>query len=93
MNNFNLSGSKIKELEKLHKNIKDKRIADRIKTIVALAKGYSYQQIEEILLIDERTAKRYKKEYFNHGINKLLSLNYKGGIPKLTKNQENPSQS
>ena len=59
MNNFNLSKEQIRELELIHKNIKDKKIADRIKTIVALAKGYTYQQIEEILLIDERTARCY----------------------------------
>ena len=59
MLNFNLTDKEIKELEILHKNIRDKKIADRIKTIVALAKGYSYQQIEEILLIDKRTAIRY----------------------------------
>jgi transposase len=88
MSNFHLSEKAIKELEILHKNIRDKRIADRIKTIVALAKGYTYQQIEEILLIDERTAKRYKKEYYDNGIDKLLTLSYKGGIPKLTKNEE-----
>ena len=38
--------------------------------------------------IDERTAKRYKKEYFDQGIEKLLNLNHKGGIPKLTTHQE-----
>ena len=88
MSNLNLSKKEIKELEILHKNIRDKRIVNRIKTIVALVMDYSYQQLEDILLIDERTAKRYKKEYFENGIDKLLTLSNKGGIPKLTKNQE-----
>jgi transposase len=88
MNDLGISIIQIKELEKLHKSIKDKRIADRIKTIVALAKGYSYSQIEEILLIDERTSKRYKKEFIVNGINGLINLNYKGGMPKLSKDQE-----
>ena len=52
MNNIKLTDKEIKELELLHKNIKNKRLAARIKTIVALAKGYSYQQIEDILLME-----------------------------------------
>lgn len=86
--NFKLEQDEIKTLEALHKKIKDKRIADRIKCVVALSKGFSFQQIEEILLIDERTARRYFEIYKEKKEDGLLILNYKGRAGKLTSIQE-----
>jgi transposase len=52
---------------------------DRIKTILLINKGFTYKQIEEILLIDEKTINRYKNLYKNEGIDGLAANNYRGG--------------
>ena len=89
MNKNVLTPQQLDELEYIHKNTHDKRIADRVKVIIALNNGYSYKEIKRILLIDERSAKRYKKIFLEKGTDGLLLFNHKGGIPKLTKEQEN----
>ncbi len=62
-NDFRLSEAEIISLTTFHRGCQDKRTADRIKAILLVDKGYTYQQIEDILLIDERTLGRYKKIY------------------------------
>ena len=88
MNNNFLTDQQLLELEIIHKTTHDKRIADRVKVVIALNNGYSYEEVKNILLIDERSAKRYKKTFIEKGIDGLILLNYKGGIPKLTGKQE-----
>jgi transposase len=84
---LNLNENERKALTINHKNCADKRTADRIKAILLVDKGYTYKQIEEILLIDERTLGRYKNIYLEFGISGLLADNYKGGFFKLTTDQ------
>ena len=86
--NFKLDAIEIKELEQLHKGMKDRKLADRVKAVVALSKGYSFKQIHEILLLDERSARRYFKTYKKRGIDELLNLAYKGRESKLNLEQE-----
>jgi DNA-binding NarL/FixJ family response regulator len=50
-------------LKEFHRACLDKRTTDRIKTILLINKGFTYKQIEEILLLDERTINRYKNLY------------------------------
>ena len=83
-----LTQRQLEELEYIHKQTHDKRIADRVKVVIALNNGYSYEEIERILLIDERSAKRYKKIFNERGTDGLILFNHKGGIPKLTQEQE-----
>ena len=85
---FELTQEEIVNLEKMHKSVYDKKIADRIKSVIALAKGYSFELIKKILLIDERTVRRYFIIYKGKGVDGLLSLNCKGGISKLSSEQE-----
>ena len=59
MNDYKLTKQQISELEKFHRKLKDKRQADRVKAIVALAKGWSAANIAEILLFDEKTTRTY----------------------------------
>lgn len=88
MNKNFLTPQQFDELEYIHKNTHDKRIADRVKVVIALNNGYSYEEIKNILLIDDRSAKRYKKIFLEKGTDGLILLNHKGGIPKMTKEQE-----
>jgi hypothetical protein len=39
--------------KRLHKSLKDKRKADRIKLILLLHKGFTQKEVAEILLLDE----------------------------------------
>jgi transposase len=87
MNDYSLSTGKIAKLERLHKKLKDKRKADRIKVIVALAKGETPAQIAKILLIDESTSRRYFQRYQEHGVPGLLEDQYYGALCKLDEQQ------
>lgn len=83
-----LNQDQIFELEATYKKAEYKRYANRINVILLLHKGYSYQEIENILMLDKKTIKRYKKAYEKFGVDGLLQNNHKGGQSKLTKEQE-----
>ena len=74
-------------LKEFHRACLDKKTADRIKAILLIADGFTYQQIEKILLIDERTLNRYKKIYIEQGIDGLVANNYQGKHCKLSDEQ------
>jgi transposase len=82
-----LSTEKIAELETLHRSLRDKRQADRIKAVIALSKGWSAAQIAEILLFDEKTSRNYFERYQQDGVPALLDGNYCGIEPKLDEHQ------
>lgn len=86
MENF-LSKEEYTNLRKQHKKEKDKRLADRIKTILLLNDCWSYEKISQALLLDESTIRRNEKEYLKGGINSLLTLEYKGSEPSLSNTQ------
>ena len=67
-----------KVLEEYHRACLDKKTADRIKAILLITDGFTYSQIEKILLLDERTLNRYKKIYSDEGIDGLVANNYQG---------------
>jgi transposase len=87
MRDYTLSKEKIAELEKLHRGLRDKRQADRIKAVIALAKGWSAADIAEILLLDEKTSRHYFEVYQQDGSRTLLEDNYSGAEPKLDVHQ------
>jgi transposase len=71
----------------MHRCMKEKRAADKIKAIVLLKRGYTQEQTAEILLIDERTIARYKLAYDKNGIEELLAVNFVGRTFRLTEEQ------
>lgn len=87
MKDYTLSKEKIAELEKLHRSLRDKRQADRVKAVIALSKGWSASQVAEILLFDEKTSRHYFDRYQQGGITALLDDNYTGAEPKLNEYQ------
>ena len=87
MKDYELPKEKIIELEKLHRSLRDKRQADRVKTVVALSKGWSAAQVAEILLFDEKTSRHYFERYQQGGLKALLDDNYAGAEPKLDAEQ------
>jgi transposase len=87
MKDYTLSKEQIAELEKLHRTLRDKRQADRIKAVIALSKGWSAAQVAEILLFDEKTSRNYFERYQHGGLTALLDDNYCGMEPKLNEHQ------
>jgi transposase len=65
----------------------DKKTADKIKAILLMAQGFTYTEIEKILLLDERTLNRYKRLYKSEGIDGLTANNYQGSSYKLSDEQ------
>ena len=58
-----LTSRERKHLIAEHKRERDKRVCDRIKAVLLRDKGYSYQQIAAILLLDDATIRRHVKDY------------------------------
>jgi transposase len=87
MSKLNLSQSEIVILRKLHKNCKDKNACYKLNAIILLAKGYTYQQVKTVLLLDESTIRRYEKKFLDNGEEVLLANNHKGKKCKLTQEQ------
>jgi transposase len=87
MKNYTLSKEQIIALEKLHRALRDKRQADRVKAVIALSKGWTAAQVAEILLFDESTSRHYFERYQQGGVPALLDDNYAGAEPKLDEHQ------
>ena len=63
MEDYTLSNEKIAEREDLHRSLRDKRQADRVKAVIALSKGWSSAQVAETLLFDAKTSRHYLERY------------------------------
>jgi transposase len=75
-------------LKALHRTLKDRKEADRVKVVVSLATGWSVSRVAEILLLDENTVRSYFDKYVHGGEEELLEFNYVGRQPTLTVKQE-----
>ena len=82
-----LSDAEANLLIAAHKKSKEKREADRIKAILFLNKGYSYEEISELLLFDDSTLRSYYEQYVSQGIKGLTTFSYKGGSSYLSTEQ------
>ncbi|MFI0478987.1 MAG: IS630 family transposase [Candidatus Rhabdochlamydia sp.] len=74
-------------LKARHRQERDKRLCDRIKSILLLDDGWSYAQVAYALLLDDDTIRRYYKTYLEEGKEALLNLNYTGKACKLNQAQ------
>lgn len=83
-----LTKHEIKSLIALHKTLKNKNDADKIKCLILWGKGWSWLQIKEALLISEHYISNVIKEYKIGKINKVLKNNHTGNNFKMTKAQE-----
>lgn len=75
-------------LQEAHHSSRLRKSADRIKTILCLNQGLTYEQIAKLLLLDEVTIRRYYKQYQKTGIDGLLECRYHGSNGYLTVLQE-----
>ena len=79
-----LSQSEEEQLRKQHGGEKNRRVADRIKSVLLSNKGWSYLEIVEALLLDDETIARHVKEYKEK---KKLLLESGGSESKLSISQ------
>lgn len=78
----------LKKLINLHRVVKNKNVAYKLNALILYYKDYTYAQIEDAQLLDERTVRRYRDLYMNEGIEGLVRNNHKGGFSKLSAEQE-----
>lgn len=83
-----LSENQVSELKLAHRQTREKRLADRIKAVLMLHFGFTYDQISQALLLDEVTVRRHHKNFLEKGVPGLLELRYAGGKTTLTASQE-----
>jgi transposase len=76
------------ELRRLHRRTAQLWQGDRIKAIVHLDAGWTYEEVAEALLIDDETCRRWGRIYRKQGIDALLVQNYQGGEGKLNEREE-----
>ncbi len=62
---INISPEDLGDLKRIHKSLKDKRQADRIKIILLLQMGFSQIEVSEMLLLDEDTITKWKQIFLN----------------------------
>lgn len=79
-----LTSEQIAEYKLKHKKVKFLKEGDRIKAILLLNKGFSYEEVAELLLIDDGTVRRWHRIFETEGMKTLLEDKYIGGISKLT---------
>ena len=83
-----LNDEQVLVLKQAHRQIKDKKLADRIKAVLSLNRGMDYRELAAVLLLDEATLHRYVKQFQVKGLDGLLEYRYSGGQTKLTSAQE-----
>lgn len=81
---MNLSSEEINVLKAQHRKEQNGKIRDRIKAVLLVNQGYSYEQVAEILLLDDSTIRRHVEEYLK---SRKLAANYKGSTSKLNQQQ------
>lgn len=79
-----LTAREIEILREAHYSAHYRKSADRIKTILCLNQGLSYEQIAKLLLLDETTIRRYYKGFKKTGVDGLLESRYHGSSGYLT---------
>lgn len=78
----------IDQLITLHKELKRQKDADKLKCIIYWGKGYSWDEIKELLFISDGSIKNYLDAFEQGGVEQLFKTNYQGNNYKLTCNQE-----
>ena len=77
MSNF-LTKSERSTLLARHRLERSKKISDRMRTILHLDDGWSYEQVAKALFLDSSTVRRYYATYRESGIEVLFEINYEG---------------
>lgn len=82
-----LSHKEIEHLRPEHRKCRERPMADCIKAILLLAKGFGCMEVGEILLLDDDTVRGYRKHYLGGGVQALLEDGRNGSDPLLDASQ------
>jgi hypothetical protein len=63
MSTFTLTSEEKNILKQMHRSTKNRKKADRIKTILFLDRGFSYVETSELLLLDRDTIYKIQKKF------------------------------
>lgn len=88
MDRYKISNQQIKKLKEFHRTLRDKRQADRVKSVVLLGTGWTPQQVAEALLLDEKTVRSYFQKFCEEGKDRLIQMDYAGKQSLLSEEQE-----
>jgi len=88
MNDYSLTHQELRNLQVLHRELTNKREADRVKAVLSLSSGWTPSQVAEILLIDRSTVRRYFRDFKKGGARRLLETHYKRQRGYLSAEQE-----
>lgn len=83
-----LKTSEIQELILIHKTLKQKKDADKIKCLIYWGKGWSWEEIKEALFVDDHYIHEIKKRYEAGKVEEVLKNHFQGHNNKMTKEQE-----
>ena len=81
---FNKTPEEKQELEVRHKQEKNRRKADRIKSVLLRSEGWSLSKISQALRLHNDTVSRYIVDYIG---NDTFAFNYQGSSEQLSKKQ------
>jgi transposase len=87
MLDYSLPAEKRDELRAAHSSTRDKREADRIKAVLALATGWTAEEVAEILQVDANTVRNHFKRYREGGIKALCHIAFRGSACALDEAQ------
>ena len=66
------------KIKQLHRTCKQRKFADKLKSILLLDDGFSCFEVGKILLLDDDTLRIYRNMYLNQGVTALLNDKNKG---------------
>ena len=75
-------------LLKAHKSERDGRKKDRLKFVLLMNEGWSYERIATALFLDDQTLRNYWSEYRKEGIDSLLGFKYQGRSSLLSEQEQ-----
>lgn len=87
MKNF-LTAQEVTILQEAHHDTRLRKQADRIKALLFLNQGFTYEETAKLLMLDDTTIRRYEKEFKKGGVDNLLKNNYSGSEAFLNLKQQ-----
>lgn len=85
---INLTAEEKNDLIDVHRNNYERKICDRIKTVLLLNEGYSKKEVSQILLVDEDTIGNWNKKFIEReNLEEWYSDNYIEYEGKLTEEE------
>ena len=88
MSDRRLTDQELFDLQVLHRELTEKRHADRVKAVILLGSGWTPSQVAKVLLVDRTTVRRYYRDYKKGGATRLLETHYIRHRGQLSLKQE-----